>query len=94
MGGSMDYHKTTETDLTSRQAREKYAELVRERQWDYGHGGYSGTFAEKPELTVRAGDWTERDAEQDAADNNDKWGPTFAYRLDTGAWYFTGWCSS
>jgi hypothetical protein len=71
-----------------------YSDLVAKEAWDSGHGGYTGTFAEKHELKVIPGSWEVDEARQDAGDNNDKWGPAFAYRLKTGEWYIAGWCSS
>ena len=80
--------------LTAVQLREKYRDYVSDCQYMDGHGGYTGTFAEKPELRIMAGTWTKDTAEEHCLKHNDKWGPSFAYQLDTGGWYVGGWCSS
>lgn len=59
-----------------------YRELVDDARHEYGHGGYSGTIAEKNGYKVRSNDpMTHTEArkfiEKDI-DQNDKWGPAFA----------------
>ena len=76
---------------------DRYAAIVRQAQYEHGHAGYSGTFAEKPELEIQDGapDFGNRKAaEEHCCENNDKWGPSFAYYLGAGSWYIGGWCSS
>jgi hypothetical protein len=73
-----------------------------EAAWEYGHGGYTGTLAEKYE-------WVEFDdveplpleearakAESllDDPRVDDKWGPAGALRIKDGGWLFFGWASS
>lgn len=44
---------TTFTDkATANTADEAFRNLVNEALWEYGHGGYSGTIAEKPGFTL------------------------------------------
>lgn len=80
-----------------------FQEIVEQCLYDYGHAGYTGTFAEKdPDdlLVVEELDgvtktvWSLDEARKHAMDCNDKWGPTFAYRLNDGSWYIAGWCSN
>lgn len=77
-----------------------FLELVRQCQYDYGHAGYSGTFAEKQGgvkiIPVPAGQefWTEDGAEMHCNEENDKWGPAFAYEIAPDTWYIGGVCSS
>lgn len=40
--------------LTNEQVRKKYGELVREQEYEYGHGGYSGTFATLAGIEVQS----------------------------------------
>lgn len=69
--------------------------IVDQAAWDHGHGGYTGTFAEKHELLIQRGDdWTLETAREHCSEHNDKWGPAFAYHLADGRWYIGGWCSS
>jgi hypothetical protein len=70
--------------------------------WEHGHGGYTGTLAEKHEYVViqpnplpqdRADALVER-LQQGFDDRvDDKWGPAGAIRTETG-WVFCGWASS
>ena len=77
----------------------KFNAFVRDCQYDYGHAGYTGTFAEKPGLTIvpppeGAEYWTLEEATKHCGDNNDKWENVSAYQLAEELWYVGGWCSS
>ena len=96
MGGEFQDTKLTSTvaDL-----KKKYAELVDLEAWEHGHGGYSGTFAEKPQVKVMLPPapgpyWDEEAARGHALEHNEKWGPAFAYRIADATWLIAGWCSS
>ena len=92
MGGEF---QSTTTRAERKNLQDKYAKIVERALWDYGHSGYSGSFAEKPELEIIPGVWTEEEAEKDCSNRNDKWGPAWAYKLhEIGEWYIGGWCSS
>jgi hypothetical protein len=81
-----------------------------EAAYEHGHGGYTGTVAEKGEVVkVRDIPMTEQDANNeawrmiDARDHrtNDKWGPAGAIPLtktpngtQIDGWLFFGWASS
>jgi len=73
---------------------EAYGKYFKQECWEHGHSGYSGTFAEKPEVEIRPGTWDRYGAEEDAEEYNDKWGPAWAYNLGDGTYYVGGWCSS
>jgi len=82
---------------TLKELKEEYARIVADHLYMDGHGGYSGTFAEKPQLTIisqEAGEFGREDARDHCVQNNDKWGPSFAYRISPTEWYIGGWCSS
>lgn len=89
----------TEADLPMR-----YNAIVRECLYESGHGGYTGTFAEKPELKVRTPGkvWELEAAKKDCQESNPKWDESWAYDLGQAAdsspgvreWYIGGWCSS
>lgn len=53
--------------------------------WEHGHGGYTGTIAEKDEFLMRSEKvmtYNEADVFAQAdLENNDKWGPAFALRV-------------
>ncbi len=74
--------------------RDRYSDLVFERQLEYGHGSYTGTFAEKHEVRVIPGKWERDEAYSHAAEHNNKWGPSYAYDLGDGTWIVAGRCSS
>jgi len=79
---------------TERELRQKYNELVECHLYMYGHSGYSGSFAEKPELKIIPGAFIQETASVECQDTNDKWGPSFAYNIGDGKYYIGGWCSS
>lgn len=63
-----------------------------------GHGGYTGTIAEKrdfKEMTPKATNPKDiqREAE-DLVEKNDKWGPAFCFKLAEGEYLFFGFASS
>ena len=76
-----------------------YYELVSQRGWEAGHGGYSGTFVEAEGLLVsdlRFSSWEVARAYVDA--EAEKWGPAVAVRVvvkgETPGWFIGAWCSS
>lgn len=75
-----------------------FENLVKRAAWEHGHGGYTGSFAEKTDgVTVipAANDyWDRADAEEHATEHAPKWGPAHAYYLRDGKWYIGAWCSS
>lgn len=91
MGG--EYQDMT-VKCKKNELEEKFNEIVKQCEWDFGHAGYTGTFAEKDGVKVIEGNWTEDGARTDCEDNNDKWGPAFAYFIAKDTWYIGGWCSS
>ena len=86
---------------------QKAFEAVRDQAlYDHGHGGYSGTIAEKSEVkTVSAKGLSLEEAtaladqlvQDDDPRIDDKWGPAGAIRVkdkDFNGWLFFGWASS
>lgn len=71
-----------------------YFFFVEQQAWERGHGGYTGSFAEKPELYEIKGEWDADNAYEHCIKNNNKWGPAYAYHLADGTWWIGGWCSS
>lgn len=71
--------------------------------YDYGHGGYTGTIAEKNEYVVIQKAPLPLNEARDLAGSllvkgdpriDDKWGPAGAIPLLPTGWFFFGWASS
>jgi hypothetical protein len=89
-------------------AQAAFRSAVEEAQYESGHGGYTGTIAEKDDFKLASSELFEtREAAMDFAskkmedDNHfcqDKWGPAGCVRFkgkDAKTWYlFFGWASS
>ena len=64
-------------------ARDAFNKAVERAMWEHGHGGYTGTIAEKHGyvmLTVPKGESVE-DFIDRKIEENDKWGPAFCIEL-------------
>lgn len=82
-------------------ATEAFNKVVKEAQYEYGHGGYSGTIAEKSGfvmIAVPAGVAPRKYANDLINDDDprisDKWGPAGCIDLGNGKFFFFGWASS
>ena len=65
-------------------AKSIFRELVEDAQHEYGHGGYTGTIAEKSSFKIvgRVDTMDEAyDLADEKIDRNDKWGPAFAIEV-------------
>jgi hypothetical protein len=81
-----------------------FAAAVEAAQFDYGHGGYTGSIAEKDSFVVIESTPMAYGDAEDLADNlirvdderiDDKWGPAGAIAVsDPQGWLFFGWASS
>jgi hypothetical protein len=77
--------------------RTKFRELCDDARYMHGHGGYTGTFAEKDGISILSPPsgqefWTtDQLDETDTAD--DKWGPVAAGLIAEGTYYLCGYCS-
>jgi hypothetical protein len=78
-------------------ARTAFDEAVEEAQHEYGHGGYTGSIAEKDsfleiELTEGMDPVAEANRMIDEDDHriSDKWGPAGAFSLGNGRYLFFG----
>jgi hypothetical protein len=96
MGGT-----TFEQRGSGKTAREAFDKAVSQAKHDHGHGGYSGTLAEKHsfvEIKVPADAEPRKFARQLVEDGDprvdDKWGPAGCVKLADGDWLFFGWASS
>lgn len=84
-------------------AEEAFREAVESAQFEHGHGGCTGTIAEKDEVTpITHRAMPEGDAQKyakqlldtDDPRVDDKWGPAGAIPLDDGCWLLFGWAPS
>ncbi len=82
-------------------AKEAFAAAVAEAKYESGHGGYSGTIAEKRSfvmITVPEGtdpsDYANKLIEEADPRVDDKWGPAGCISLGEGKYLFFGWASS
>ncbi len=82
-------------------AQEAFSDARRSAQYEHGHGGYTGTIAEKTEFTmieVPLGEPAVRFADRLLADDDarirDKWGPAGCIRLGDDEYLFFGNASS
>ena len=94
MGG--EYQCESLPDMSAEELQAKYRDMVNECLYNDGHGGYSGTFAEKPDLDVLSDTFDTEDDAREFCIDNDKWGPSWAVRVEQPEphWYIGGWCSS
>ena len=81
-------------------ANEAFCSARESAQWKSGHGGYTGTIAEKDEfilIDVPSGENAEQFANALIADGDprvdDKWGPAGCISLGGSEWLFFGWAS-
>ena len=82
-------------------ARDAFNTAVEDAQYEYGHGGYTGTIAEKHGfvmVTVPSGhnieDYAYKLVDEGAHQVSDKWGPAGCIDLDNGSYMFFGLASS
>jgi hypothetical protein len=84
-------------------AKEAFASAADDARYMHGHGGYTGTIAEKGEFIMVTSDLLSLEDASARADQllqdddpriSDKWGPAGCIALSTGQFLFFGWASS
>ena len=80
------------------EAQAAFDDVVRQCEYDFGHAGYTGTFAEKSELIILQPPegrnfWTPEELENHEA-GEDKWGPAIAGKISDQEYLIAGRCSS
>lgn len=82
-------------------AQEAFDAAVKEACYEYGHGGYTGSIAEKTNFTLIEksailGPYEQADKLIDDGDEriDDKWGPAGCIPLGNDEYLFFGWASS
>lgn len=104
--GACDFY----TNGKGNSAKEAFNAAVDQMQWDRGHGGYTGTIAEKSSFVMitppspfsadekEAAQQAMQLAEQLMADDDkrieDKWGPAGCIKYASDKYLFFGWASS
>ena len=85
---------------TGEEAIAEFHHIKEENEYECGHGGYTGTFAEKTHcliLTPPHGDeyWSILELKElvDNSKEYGKWGPAVAGRISETEYYLYGWCS-
>lgn len=87
------------TKAKGQTARAAFQAAVEEALYENGHGGYSGTIAEKQsfkvitvteEFAARPEDFAERLLDENDKRIADKWGPAGCVDLGNGEWLFFG----
>jgi hypothetical protein len=86
--------------IPTQELKKAFKEIQDQRSWEYGHSGYTGTFAEADgiEFPKQQVFKDETAAEKWLSDHADKWGPALAVKYTTPngelKWYIAAWCSS
>ena len=84
-------------------AKAAFDSACQDARYNYGHGGYTGTIAEKDSFVMIKVPENFTGSEEDYADHlisecdpriDDKWGPAGCIDLGNGKWLFFGWASS
>ena len=82
-------------------AQEAFSDARSEAQWEHGHGGYTGTIAEKYDFVVidvpegyTPTQYASKLMEDDDERISDKWGPAGCVKLGEDRWLFFGYASS
>ena len=82
-------------------ANEAFKAAREEALYESGHGGYSGTIAEKNSFTliplpegISAGDYAYKLIDEGDRRVDDKWGPAGCIKISEGEYLFFGWASS
>ncbi len=101
---------TFEQRAEGKDAKQAFAKARDAAAWEHGHGGYTGTIAEKREFVMidpktegeKTDDWSQIDYENYARELagsgdprvDDKWGPAGCIQLSDREFLFFGWASS
>lgn len=88
------------TKAKGKTAADAFRDAVSKAQYKYGHGGYTGTIAEKRdfvmiELPKKADPFEHASMLIEICDErvDDKWGPAGCIQISKGEYLFFGWAS-
>ena len=101
MGANFDYNliKDAKLEMLDEEIKNKAQLFFESAAYDYGHAGYTGTFAEKLEKGVIIHRDKVFENEQEAMKyvdevlDSDKWGPADVVPIKDTGWFIGGWCS-
>jgi hypothetical protein len=103
MGG--EYYSRTVQAKTDEEAVAAFENIRESCLYESGHGGYTGTFAEKEEIKILPPPpcrrtpaqerefWTREELDE-FAQEQDKWGDAFGGKINETEYYLCGWCSA
>lgn len=81
-------------------AQEAFRNAVEDARYQYGHGGYTGSIAEKNSFVMislpegeEPGEYAQRLIGEGDSRVDDKWGPAGCISLKDGRYLFFGWAS-
>lgn len=82
-------------------AKKAFIKAVSDARYEHGHGGYTGTIAEKSDFNMIPFNGTADEAWQKAEKMildrhhlvDDKWGPAGCIEIEKGEYLFFGWAS-
>jgi hypothetical protein len=94
MGAQLSVYRIP--DCPRHELKAKFAEIKAECEHMDGHGGYTGTLAEKSALKITGRVFDTDDEAEEYLEDTDKWSPAEAVRVNepTPHWVIGGNCSS
>lgn len=93
MGAEFQYQKVIASNHN--ELKERYTGLVSQHQYTHGHGGYTGTFAESPGLTILDKEFVDEESAVDYVfDNAQKWENSLAVKIRNSDKWIVGGCFS
>ena len=86
------------TAKTDTEAQKEFAKEIAQAAYDYGHAGYTGTFAEKTEVDILPPPngrkyWTKEELESHAGEIS-KWDNAIGGKINENTYFIAGWCSA
>lgn len=91
---------TFRTKASGKTAAEAFSAARQKAQYDRGHGGYTGTIAEKSSFVMialpdgmAAADYAQKLVDDGDRRIDDKWGPAGCIKTGDGEFLFFGWAS-
>ena len=88
------------TQANGKSAQDAFNAAVEDANYEYGHGGYTGSIAEKDSFTTipsteeNSYDYAEKLIDEGDERIDDKWGPAGCIELGSDRYLFFGWASS
>ncbi|HUS51713.1 MAG TPA: hypothetical protein VMZ91_16215 [Candidatus Paceibacterota bacterium] len=81
--------------LSNKELNSEWIEIQEQKCYDYGHAGYTGTLAEKINMTIHKDKVfnTKEEAEEWIEENNDKWENADCVKIKDQGWLIGGICS-